>query len=383
MKKLFLIISIILISTYAHAISYTDAELQVLLDQINSAVVSSSGASDSGKLVELNASGKIAADFIAGGSTEYQPLDSDLTSIAALTTTAYGRALLELADEAALQSLITSPWADADVANDITITNLSQVQDVTADVDDVNIIDGISDSGSLTAAELLYMDGVTSGVQSQINGKEDSDAAIAKTDESETVTTQWDFSNNAPTVPNETYDSTNWDGDDGVAAKNDVRDKLEGVYIDNKTTVVVSSSGSELTAAGLVDDDSGASPTAGSPDVSGYNVGDIIIDPETTPDSIWICQDTTDGAAVWAKMYAQTSTDTPAVVGYRSSGANVFSISAPDADHQDDDSDDDPDDNDFYQITRLKSAVAGALENFISMDGQADDGAGADFNLVI
>lgn len=36
----------------------------------------------------------------------YQPLDSDLTSIAALTTTAYGRAFLALADQAALMTLM-------------------------------------------------------------------------------------------------------------------------------------------------------------------------------------------------------------------------------------------------------------------------------------
>lgn len=38
--------------------------------------------------------------------TLYQPLDGDLTSIAALTTTAYGRALLTQADEAALKATI-------------------------------------------------------------------------------------------------------------------------------------------------------------------------------------------------------------------------------------------------------------------------------------
>jgi len=37
---------------------------------------------------------------------------------------------------------------------------------------DINIIDGISDSGSLTAAELLYVDGVTSAIQTQLDGKE-------------------------------------------------------------------------------------------------------------------------------------------------------------------------------------------------------------------
>lgn len=38
----------------------------------------------------------------------YQPLDSDLTSIAALTTTAYGRAVLELANQAALMGLLSA-----------------------------------------------------------------------------------------------------------------------------------------------------------------------------------------------------------------------------------------------------------------------------------
>lgn len=36
---------------------------------------------------------------------------------------------------------------------------------------DINIIDGISDSGSLTATELLYVDGVSSGIQTQLDGK--------------------------------------------------------------------------------------------------------------------------------------------------------------------------------------------------------------------
>ena len=42
--------------------------------------------------------------YQAAGS--YQPLDADLTSIAALTTTAYGRAFLALADQAALMALV-------------------------------------------------------------------------------------------------------------------------------------------------------------------------------------------------------------------------------------------------------------------------------------
>lgn len=41
-----------------------------------------------------------------GGAGSYQPLDSDLTAIAALTTTAYGRAFLELADAAAARAAL-------------------------------------------------------------------------------------------------------------------------------------------------------------------------------------------------------------------------------------------------------------------------------------
>ena len=45
----------------------------------------------------------VARDYFAAAS---QPLDSDLTAIAALTTTAYGRALLELANQAALLAAV-------------------------------------------------------------------------------------------------------------------------------------------------------------------------------------------------------------------------------------------------------------------------------------
>lgn len=46
----------------------------------------------------------VLAGYQPAGS--YQPLDSDLTAIAALATTAYGRALLTLADQAALLAAI-------------------------------------------------------------------------------------------------------------------------------------------------------------------------------------------------------------------------------------------------------------------------------------
>ena len=43
-----------------------------------------------------------------------QPLDSDLTAIAALATTAYGRALLALADAVALAALLAAPVVSLD-----------------------------------------------------------------------------------------------------------------------------------------------------------------------------------------------------------------------------------------------------------------------------
>lgn len=53
------------------------------------------------------------AGAVAAAASSYQPVDSDLTSIAALTTTSYGRAFLELANQAALMALISASSATA------------------------------------------------------------------------------------------------------------------------------------------------------------------------------------------------------------------------------------------------------------------------------
>jgi hypothetical protein len=61
------------------------------------------------QLVSYVPNAALAAE--GGGTPSYQPLDSDLTAIAALTTTAYGRSLLTLANQAALQAAVGLPAA--------------------------------------------------------------------------------------------------------------------------------------------------------------------------------------------------------------------------------------------------------------------------------
>lgn len=65
-------------------------------------------------------------------ATVLQPLDSDLTAIAALSTTAYGRALLALADQAALTALIGSSSATAQGIVELATTAESQTGTDTA-----------------------------------------------------------------------------------------------------------------------------------------------------------------------------------------------------------------------------------------------------------
>lgn len=59
--------------------------------------------------------------------TNYQPLDADLTAIAALTTTAFGRAFLALADQAAFKAILTSAAAAMLDAEDQALTGGARV----------------------------------------------------------------------------------------------------------------------------------------------------------------------------------------------------------------------------------------------------------------
>lgn len=68
-------------------------------------VDSSAGVTKSVRADEMDAIPALVAAF--------QPLDSDLTAIAALTTTAFGRALLELANAAAIRTAAEVPFSPA------------------------------------------------------------------------------------------------------------------------------------------------------------------------------------------------------------------------------------------------------------------------------
>jgi hypothetical protein len=71
------------------------------LDGLSDVVVASHAA---GRILQADGTNFVDVD----GSTIFQPLDSDLTAIAALTTTSYGRAFLALANQAALMGLLSS-----------------------------------------------------------------------------------------------------------------------------------------------------------------------------------------------------------------------------------------------------------------------------------
>lgn len=66
-------------------------------------------------------------ELVFSDATGYQPLDADLTAIAALTTTAYGRAFLEVANEAAFKALVNLEIGTDVQAYDATLAALAGV----------------------------------------------------------------------------------------------------------------------------------------------------------------------------------------------------------------------------------------------------------------
>jgi hypothetical protein len=100
-------------------------------------VIQDSGfAVDSDGALAANSGGRIPTQSaVKTYADTKQPLDTDLTAIAALTTTAYGRAFLALADQAALMALLAA--ASETVAGKIEIATQAEV---TAGTDDVRAV---------------------------------------------------------------------------------------------------------------------------------------------------------------------------------------------------------------------------------------------------
>jgi hypothetical protein len=76
------------------------------LDDLTDVIITSAA---SGDLLSFNGTDWVNID----GDATYQPADGDLTAIAALATTSYGRALLTLANQAALMALLSAATTSA------------------------------------------------------------------------------------------------------------------------------------------------------------------------------------------------------------------------------------------------------------------------------
>lgn len=74
-----------------------------------------------------------------------QPLDSDLTSIAAVTTTAYGRAFLALANQAALVALLPAPTETS-----VGVIEIATQVEVTTGTDDVRAVTPLKHATDIT-----------------------------------------------------------------------------------------------------------------------------------------------------------------------------------------------------------------------------------------
>lgn len=80
----------------------------MILQDINVGTVANDGTGDNPRAGALKINANNA--LIAAAMADKQPLDSDLTAIAALSTTSWGRALLTLGNAAALRALICSSY---------------------------------------------------------------------------------------------------------------------------------------------------------------------------------------------------------------------------------------------------------------------------------
>lgn len=207
---------------------------------------------------------------------DFQPIDSDLTAIAALTTTAYGRAFLALADQAALVALLPSYQPlDADLTAIAALTTPgTQITDSTA-----HISDG-TDAHAATAITNTPAGNIAATtVQAAIN-ELDSEKSATGHDHAATYQpldadlTSIAAANNgtvlaATTASFLTADETKLDGIEALA---DVTDATN-----------VSAAGAAMISSG-----------AGAPASTPAKVGNIYID--TTGDRVYVATDTASSA---------------------------------------------------------------------------------------
>lgn len=112
----------------------TPAGLKAAIDDAKAAILDSApGALDTlNELAAALGDDENFATTVTSLLADKQPIDSDLTAIAALTTTSYGRALLELANQAALMALLAA--ASETVAGIIEIATQTETNTGTDDV---------------------------------------------------------------------------------------------------------------------------------------------------------------------------------------------------------------------------------------------------------
>lgn len=119
-----------------------------------------------------------AAGAAAAAQAASQPLDSDLTAIAALTTTSYGRALLALADGAALAALLPAlSITNAQLAGSIALAKLATDPLARANHTGTQLMATISDAGTLATLSAVASAQITDGTI--VNGDINASAAIA------------------------------------------------------------------------------------------------------------------------------------------------------------------------------------------------------------
>lgn len=96
---------------------------------------------------------------IAAAVASYQPLDSDLTAIASLTTTSYGRSVLELADASAAQTLFDVDPSGTDNSTNVSLAGSYDYLTIAGQVITLGQIDLAADvTGALPAASVSISD---------------------------------------------------------------------------------------------------------------------------------------------------------------------------------------------------------------------------------